>query len=90
MSVDYYIFTKWKKKCRKRHKFADSAGGVPEGGSLSPILSNILLNEQDEELESCGHPFVCYTADDLILGRSLRVTERMPDIASLRRKKRNY
>ena len=34
--------------------------GTPQGGPLSPLLANILLNELDWELESRGHPFVRY------------------------------
>ncbi|MDQ0247949.1 group II intron reverse transcriptase/maturase [Bacillus fengqiuensis] len=37
--------------------------GTPQGGPLSPLLSNILLNELDQELEKRGHQFVRY-ADD--------------------------
>lgn len=37
--------------------------GTPQGGPLSPLLSNILLDELDKELETRGHPFVRY-ADD--------------------------
>lgn len=45
------------------HKFSESKQGVPQGGPLSPLLSNIMLNELDKELEHRGHPFVRY-ADD--------------------------
>lgn len=41
----------------------DSEEGVPQGGPLSPLLSNILLDELDKELEKRGHRFVRY-ADD--------------------------
>lgn len=61
------------------HKFLDSIDGVPQGGPLSPILSNILLNELDKELESRGHPFVRYADDCLILVKSRRATERVRD-----------
>lgn len=40
--------------------------GTPQGGPLSPLLSNIVLDELDKELESRGHCFVRY-ADDLIV-----------------------
>ena len=40
--------------------------GTPQGGPISPILANILLNELDQELEARGHRFVRY-ADDLII-----------------------
>ena len=56
--------------------------GVPQGGPLSPVLSNILLHELDKELERRGHPFVRYADDCLILVRSLRATERVRDSVS--------
>ena len=40
--------------------------GVPQGGPLSPLLSNIMLNELDKELTKRGHRFVRY-ADDLMI-----------------------
>src|SRR5574344_963169 len=53
--------------------------GVPQGGPLSPILSNILLHELDKEVEHRGHPFVRYADDCLILVKSKRATERVRD-----------
>lgn len=64
------------------HKYAETAEGVPQGGPLSPILSNILLNELDQELERRGHPFVRCADDCLILVHSLRATERVRDSIS--------
>jgi group II intron reverse transcriptase/maturase len=46
-----------------RGLFEASEEGTPQGGPLSPLLSNIMLNELDKELERRGHPFVRY-ADD--------------------------
>jgi retron-type reverse transcriptase len=40
--------------------------GVPQGGPLSPLLSNVMLNEPDKELERRGHKFVRY-ADDMVI-----------------------
>ena len=40
-----------------------SEEGTPQGGPLSPLLSNIVLDELDKELEKRGHKFVRY-ADD--------------------------
>ena len=45
--------------------------GCPQGGNLSPILANILLNECDHELERRGHRFVRY-ADDMVISCSSR------------------
>lgn len=64
------------------HKYETTKDGVPQGGPLSPILSNILLNELDKELERRGHPFVRYADDCLILVKSLRSTERVRDSIS--------
>jgi len=47
-----------------RNSFEETEVGVPQGGPLSPILSNIMLNELDKELERRGHRFFRY-ADDL-------------------------
>lgn len=60
-----------------QHHYEDTREGVPQGGPLSPILSNILLNELDKELESRGHPFVRYADDCLIMVKSKRATERV-------------
>lgn len=62
-----------------RHRFEETNEGVPQGGPLSPILSNIILNELDKELERRGHPFVRYADDCIVLVRSSRATERVRD-----------
>jgi group II intron reverse transcriptase/maturase len=59
-----------------KHRFEDTEIGVPQGGNLSPILSNIMLNELDKELESRGHRFVRYADDMLIFCKSRRSAER--------------
>jgi len=46
-----------------RNKFEETKVGVPQGGPLSPLLSNIMLNELDKELEKRRHRFARY-ADD--------------------------
>ena len=51
--------------------------GVPQGGPLSPILSNILLDELDKELETRGHRFVRYADDFVIFVKSVRAGERV-------------
>lgn len=57
--------------------------GTPQGGPLSPLLSNIVLDELDEELERRGHKFVRYADDCNIYVRSERAGQRV--IESLRR-----
>ncbi|MEW2959702.1 reverse transcriptase domain-containing protein, partial [Stenotrophomonas maltophilia] len=51
--------------------------GTPQGGPLSPLLSNILLDEFDRELERRGHRFVRYADDANIYVRSPRAGERV-------------
>ena len=47
-------------------RFEETKLGVPQGGPLSPLLANIMLNELDRELERRGHRFVRY-ADDMVI-----------------------
>ena len=56
--------------------FEKSEQGVPQGGPLSPLLSNVMLNELDKELERRGHKFVRYADDCMILCKSRRSAER--------------
>ena len=56
--------------------FEDSPQGVPQGGPLSPLLGNIILNECDHELERRGHRFVRYADDLLIFCKSKRAATR--------------
>lgn len=51
-------------------KYVESPVGTPQGGNLSPLLSNILLNELDQELEKRGLHFVRYADDCLIFVKS--------------------
>ncbi len=51
--------------------------GVPQGSPVSPILSNILLDELDSELEARGHKFVRYADDVAIFVKSRRAGERV-------------
>lgn len=56
--------------------FEDSFEGVPQGGPLSPLLGNIMLNECDHELERRGHRFVRYADDLLIFCKSQKAAQR--------------
>ena len=49
---------------------------MPQGGPLSPLLSNVMLNELDKELERRGHRFVRYADDCMILCKSKKSAER--------------
>jgi group II intron reverse transcriptase/maturase len=60
-----------KGKLQKRRK------GVPQGSPLSPLLSNILLNELDKELEKRGHHYVRYADDFSIYVRSKKSAKRV-------------
>jgi len=51
--------------------------GTPQGGPLSPLLSNIVLDELDRELEKRGHRFVRYADDCNIYVKSKRSAERV-------------
>ncbi len=57
-------------------KLEETKVGMPQGGPLSPLLSNILLNELDRELERRGHKFVRYADDCMIFCKSKRAAER--------------
>ena len=51
--------------------------GVPQGGPLSPLLSNIILDKLDKELENRGHKFIRYADDCSIYVKSKRAGERV-------------
>ena len=59
-----------------KHTLKETGTGVPQGGPLSPILSNIMLNELDKELEKRGHRFVRYADDLVIFLKSRKSAER--------------
>ena len=54
-----------------------SVEGTPQGGPLSPLLSNLVLDELDRELEARGHRFVRYADDCNIYVRSERAGRRV-------------
>jgi group II intron reverse transcriptase/maturase len=51
--------------------------GCPQGGPLSPLLSNIMLNELDKELERRGHKFCRYADDVNVYVKSKKAAERV-------------
>jgi group II intron reverse transcriptase/maturase len=51
--------------------------GTPQGGPLSPLLSNIMLDDLDKELEKRGHKFVRYADDSNIYVKTQRAGERV-------------
>ena len=57
--------------------------GVPQGGPLSPLLANVVLDDLDRELERRGHRFARYADDFVILVKSPRAGERV--MSSVRR-----
>jgi len=56
--------------------FEETETGMPQGGPLSPLLSNIMLNELDRELERRGHRYVRYADDCMIFCKSRKSAER--------------
>jgi RNA-directed DNA polymerase len=59
------------------HPIEPSEVGTPQGGPLSPLLANILLDAFDTELHQRGHHFARYADDVVILVRSQRAGERV-------------
>lgn len=58
--------------------------GAPQGGPLSPLLANVMLDEVDKDLEARGHRFVRYADDCNVYVRSVKAGERVME--SLRKK----
>ena len=54
--------------------------GTPQGGPLSPLLANVMLDEVDKELECRGHCFVRYADDCNVYVRSRRAGERVMNL----------
>jgi RNA-directed DNA polymerase len=59
------------------HVLLPSYEGVPQGGPLSPLLSNVMLDPLDKELEQRGHCFARYADDLIIMVKSPRSGERV-------------
>ena len=57
--------------------------GTPQGGPISPLLANILLDDLDKELECRGHRFARYADDIIVLVKTRRAGDRV--MASLKR-----
>jgi RNA-directed DNA polymerase len=57
--------------------YSESHEGVPQGGPLSPLLANIMLDPLDKEIEKRGHKFARYADDFTILVKSKRAGERV-------------
>ncbi len=60
-------------------RLQESREGVPQGGPLSPLLANILLDDLDKELEKRGHKFVRYADDFVIVVRTERAGLRVKE-----------
>ena len=58
-------------------EYAQSKTGAPQGGVLSPLLSNVYLHELDKELAKRGHRFVRYADDFVIYVKSRRAGDRV-------------
>lgn len=63
-------------------EFVESKTGAPQGGVLSPLLSNVYSHELDKELEKRGHHFVRYADDFVIYVRTKRAGERVLESVS--------
>ena len=58
-------------------EYEDSVVGTPQGGNISPLLANVMLNELDSELEARGLDFVRYADDLIIMVGSRQAAERV-------------
>ncbi len=57
--------------------YSESREGVPQGGPLSPLLANIMLDPLDKELEKRGHRFARYADDFTLVVKSQRAGQRV-------------
>ena len=58
-------------------EYEDTIVGTPQGGNISPLLANVMLNELDKELEARGLNFVRYADDLIIMVGSKKAAERV-------------
>ena len=71
--------------------YRESVVGTPQGGNLSPLLSNIVLNELDKKMEARGLRFTRYADDCIILVGSSKAADRvMENISKFIEKKRRF
>jgi group II intron reverse transcriptase/maturase len=77
MSVIRLIRKFLKSGVMEKGLYSPTEEGTPQGGNLSPLLSNIYLTEFDRLLESRGHKFVRYADDCNIYMKSSRASERV-------------
>ena len=77
-------------KIEEEGKYTKPTQGMPQGGPLSPVCANCLLNELDQELERRGHKFVRYADDMCVLLRSRRAAERAYESIRKFIEKRSY
>lgn len=75
--VSSLIFKFLKSGIMNKGCFEKSEKGTPQGGPLSPLLSNLVLDELDKELEKRGHKFCRYADDCNIYVRSKRAGRRV-------------
>ena len=59
------------------NEYKDSIIGTPQGGNLSPLLANVMLNELDREMEQRGLNFVRYADDCIIMVGSKQAADRV-------------
>lgn len=64
-------------------EYKESVIGTPQGGNLSPLLSNIMLNQLDKELEARGLRFTRYADDCIILVGSSKAADRVMENVSI-------
>ena len=87
----FYESTKVDKKVLRsrgddRCNIQKSKEGTPQGGPLSPLLSNVILDKLDKELERRGHKFCRYADDCNIYVRTKRSAERVMGICQYKEK----
>jgi hypothetical protein len=78
-------------KCRQEGGLVSpTEEGTPQGGPLSPLLSNLMRDVLDKELEKRGHHFVRYADDCNIYVRSQKAGERVATIQPVQPGRRIY